>query len=369
MAAFDNPAMVAWIAAWAIAALVAAWGLLRRDGRPPIAARPEEGAPEARPSGDPVPERSRRAGEADDATPGDRFRRGLARTSSALAERIRGALGRDRDFEALLEGIEEGLIQSDVGVRTSQDLLDALRRLPSSGRTESGIRDALRREVLTLLRPSGAPEGDPEVRGPRVFLVVGVNGVGKTTTIGKLAAHFREMGNSVLLVAGDTFRAAAIDQLSVWADRTGAEIVRQAPGADPSAVVFDGIGAAVARGVDVVLVDTAGRLHTKVNLMEELKKVRRTVERQFPGAPHEVLLVLDATTGQNAISQARNFSEAVAVTGVVLTKLDGSARGGMAVAVGRELGLPIRFVGLGETARDLQPFDPEAFAEALLPSE
>jgi fused signal recognition particle receptor len=199
--------------------------------------------------------------------------------------------------------------------------------------------------------------------------MVGVNGVGKTTTIGKLAARYREMGRSVLLVAGDTFRAAAIDQLEIWADRTGAQIVKQESGTDPSAVVFDGIRAAVARGTDVVLIDTAGRLHTKVNLMEELKKVHRIIAREVPGAPHEVLLVVDATTGQNAVAQARTFQAAVAVTGVILTKLDGSAKGGVVVAIRHELGLPIRFVGLGETAQDLQPFDPDLFAESLFAGE
>ena len=364
MTAFDNPAMVAWIAAWAVAGLVAGWGILRRDTGPSIPTGLQEEPAGERISG--TADGPARVPEADDATQGDRFRRGLAKTSSALADRIRGALGRDRGFDVLLEGIEEGLIQSDVGVRTSQDLLDALRRLPSSERTESGIRTALRREVLSLLRPSEVPESASDTGGPRVFLVVGVNGVGKTTTIGKLASHYREMGKSVLLVAGDTFRAAAIDQLSVWADRTGAEIVRQAPGADPSAVVFDGVGAAVARGVDVVLVDTAGRLHTKVNLMEELKKVRRTVERQCPGAPHEVLLVLDATTGQNAHRQVEVFRDVTQVSGLIVTKLDGSARGGVVVALADRFGLPVHAVGVGEGAEDLRPFDPKGFARSLL---
>ena len=204
---------------------------------------------------------------------------------------------------------------------------------------------------------------------PWVTLVVGVNGVGKTTSIGKLAARHQALGRSVLLVAGDTFRAAAADQLAVWADRAGAQIVRQEQGTDPSSVVFDGMKAAVAREVDVVLIDTAGRLHTKVNLMEELRKLRRVIERVLPGAPHEVLLVLDATTGQNAISQAKTFAAAVEVSGVVLTKLDGSARGGVVVAIRRELGLPVRYVGLGESAGDLQPFDAEEFASALVGEE
>jgi fused signal recognition particle receptor len=239
-----------------------------------------------------------------------------------------------------------------------------VRSLPADRRSPEAVRDALRREIGSLVAIDPAP-AEPAVR-PWVVLVVGVNGVGKTTTIGKLAARHRALGRKVLVVAGDTFRAAAIEQLSVWAERTGADVIKQAQGADPSSVVFDGMQAAIARGVDVVLIDTAGRLHTKVNLMEELRKVRRVIDRVLPGAPHEVLLVLDATTGQNAVSQARTFSEAVEVTGVVLTKLDGTARGGVVVAIRHELGLPVRWVGLGEAAEDLEPFDPEEFASALV---
>jgi fused signal recognition particle receptor len=347
----SNPALIGWAAAWAIALVVVVVDVLRRPT--PVRTRVEA----------PTPVRPEPAAEV---TPQERFRLGLAKTREALVGRIRGAFGRDEDFDRLLESLEQGLIESDVGVRTTQRLLEVVRGLPAAERTEAGVRAALRREVRDLLSGDGPP-CDPEGTVPFVCLLVGVNGVGKTTTIGKLAALHREAGRSVLLVAGDTFRAAAIDQLAVWAERTGSAIVRQAPGADPSAVVFDGVGAGVARKSDVVLVDTAGRLHTKVNLMEELKKVRRVVERQCPGAPHEVLLVLDATTGQNALSQARTFSEAVAVSGVVLTKLDGSARGGMAVAIRHELGLPVRWVGLGERAADLQPFDAQAFVDALLP--
>ncbi|MDG2303940.1 MAG: signal recognition particle-docking protein FtsY [Candidatus Binatia bacterium] len=354
MPEWTNPAMVGWASAWGIALLVVLFGLLRDRLR----ARADVEAAAEPPGSAPEREVERSAG--------DRFRLGLSKSSDALARRIRGALGQDADLDALLEGLEQGLIESDVGVRTTQTLLEAVRGLPAADRTEAGVRAALRREVGSLLaqEPGG---GEPTGEAPWVCLVVGVNGVGKTTTIGKLATRHREAGRSVLLIAGDTFRAAAIEQLEVWAGRSGAEIVRQETGADPSSVVFDGVAAAVARKTDVVLIDTAGRLHTKVNLMEELKKVRRIVERQCPGAPHEVLLVLDATTGQNAISQARSFTEAVGVSGVALSKLDGSARGGMAVAIRHELGLPVRYVGLGETAADLQPFDAGAFVDGLLP--
>lgn len=294
-------------------------------------------------------------------TPAARFRAGLARSRNALVGRIAAALGQGAPDQ---EEIEQALIESDVGVRSAQRLLAEIGRLPSDRRNAEGVKEALRRNIEELVAGPGEPAELPS--RPWVVLVVGVNGVGKTTSIGKLAARHRAAGRSVLLVAGDTFRAAAADQLSVWAERTGAQIVRQAEGADPSSVAFDGIQAAVARGVDVVLVDTAGRLHTKVNLMEELRKVRRVIERVIPGAPHEVFLVLDATTGQNAVSQARTFAGAVDVTGVVLTKLDGTARGGVVVAIRQEIGLPVRYVGLGERAEDLEPFDAARFAAALV---
>ncbi len=298
------------------------------------------------------------------AGPADRFRAGLARSRSALSARLGAVLGRGSLDERLLEDIEQALIESDVGVRATQGLLEALRGIPREQQTMAAVRAALQTRIRRLVACPPAPV-EPTSR-PWIVLVVGVNGVGKTTTIGKLAARHRQQGRSVLVVAGDTFRAAAIEQLSVWAQRSGAQIVKQEPGADPSSVVFDGVKAAVARQVDVALVDTAGRLHTRVDLMEELKKVRRVIERLIPGAPHEVLLVLDATTGQNAISQARMFSEAVGVTGLVLTKLDGSARGGAVVAIRQELALPVCYVGLGERAEDLQPFDADAYAAALV---
>lgn len=295
-------------------------------------------------------------------TAAQRFRAGLARSRTRLASRLAAALGSagpDLDDEIL-----RALIESDVGPKSAQEILAGLGRLPPDRRDPESVRAELRGRVEEMVTGPQEPAGFPA--RPWVVLVVGVNGVGKTTSIGKLAARHRVRGRSVLLVAGDTFRAAAADQLEVWAGRSGAQIVRQSEGADPSAVVFDGMKAAVAREVDVVLVDTAGRLHTKANLMEELRKVRRTIERVLPGAPHEVLLVLDATTGQNALSQARTFADAVDVTGVVLTKLDGSARGGVVVAIRRELGLPVRWVGLGEAAEDLEPFDAAEFANALV---
>jgi fused signal recognition particle receptor len=258
------------------------------------------------------------------------------------------------------------LIAADVGAGTTQVVLDRVREGTGGRADAAAIRATLRGELVRILGPAAPVE---PTATPWVVLVTGVNGVGKTTTIGKLAARFGAKGRKVLVVAADTFRAAAIDQLAVWAERSGADIVRHEQGADPSAVVFDGLRAARARGVDVVLVDTAGRLHTRTPLMDELAKVRRTVEREVPGAPHEVLLVLDATTGQNAVNQARAFGGAAGVTGVVVTKLDGTAKGGVVVAVGHELGIPVRFIGVGEGVDDLRDFEPEEFVGALLDAD
>jgi fused signal recognition particle receptor len=297
----------------------------------------------------------------------DRLRRGLVASRQRLAGQIEEAFGRGGgDLRRALPEIEEALVSADVGVRISADLAARVRERvgPAAGSAE--IRRALRDEVAAALGGDAAP--DPASR-PWVVLVTGVNGVGKTTTVGKLAALHAAAGRKVLVIAADTFRAAAIEQLAVWAERAGAELVRQAPGANPAAVVFDGVKAALARGVDVVLVDTAGRLHTRTNLMEELRKVQRVVAREIPGAPHETLLVLDATTGQNALAQARTFAEALGLTGIVLTKLDGTARGGVAIAVRREIGVPIRYVGVGEGVDDLRPFDAREFAGALLDVE
>jgi fused signal recognition particle receptor len=291
-------------------------------------------------------------------------RRALAATGRKFRERLDAALGRRED--EVFEALEEALISADVGAGTTQVVLDRVRE-GTGGRADAAtIRATLRGELVRILGPAAPVE---PTTTPWVVLVTGVNGVGKTTTIGKLAARFGAKGRKVLVVAADTFRAAAIDQLAVWAERSGADIVRHEQGADPSAVVFDGLRAARARGVDVVLVDTAGRLHTRTPLMDELAKVRRTVEREVPGAPHEVLLVLDATTGQNAVNQARAFGGAAGVTGVVVTKLDGTAKGGVVVAVGHELGIPVRFIGVGEGVDDLRDFEPEEFVGALLDAD
>jgi fused signal recognition particle receptor len=262
----------------------------------------------------------------------------------------------------VLGELEEVLVGADVGIRTSAALLQPLRdRLPREASPDA-VRTALKESLGEVL--AGPPPPEPSSR-PWVTLVTGVNGVGKTTTIGKLAAMHAAAGRRVLLVAADTFRAAAIEQLEVWAERTGADLVRHDQGADPSAVVFDGLRAAVARHADVVIIDTAGRLHTRGNLMDELGKVGRVIAREIPGAPHETLLVVDATTGQNAVNQARTFQEAVPLSGVVLTKLDGTARGGVLVAIRHELGLPIRYVGVGEGVDDLRVFEAGEFVRGL----
>jgi fused signal recognition particle receptor len=289
------------------------------------------------------------------------IRAALAATGRRFRERLEAATG-GGSRGAVYEALEEALLSADVGARTTAALLERVR---AAGVDEdpAAIRRTLRNELVRML---GSVEGGDVGASPWVVLVTGVNGVGKTTTIGKLAAMHRAAGRKVLVVAADTFRAAAIDQLTVWAERTGADIVRHDQGADPSAVVFDGIRAARARGAGVVLIDTAGRLHTRTPLMDELAKVRRTVERDVPGAPHEVLLVLDATTGQNALNQARAFVGAAGVTGVVVSKLDGTAKGGVILAVREELGIPVRWVGVGEGAEDLRPFDAGEFAAGLV---
>jgi fused signal recognition particle receptor len=295
-----------------------------------------------------------------------RLRERLGRTRETLAGGLDRLLrGRKEVDAALLEELEELLITADLGVDTTLFLIGALqeklrrRELADVER----LKAALKAEMVALLASPPPPMISAR---PWVVLVVGINGVGKTTTIAKLAHQARLQGLSPMLVAADTFRAAAVEQLEIWGERVGAPVVKQKTGADPAAVVFDGLAAAQARGADLVYVDTAGRLHTKVNLMGELKKIQRTAAKRLPGAPHETFLVLDATTGQNALSQARLFHEAVGLTGLILTKMDGTAKGGVALGVVHETGIPLRYIGVGEDLEDLRPFDAEAFVEAIL---
>jgi fused signal recognition particle receptor len=262
----------------------------------------------------------------------------------------------------VLEQIEELLITADVGVQTATELVERIAAAKAADPAQ--LQQVLRDEVLAALTRNVAPPPSAAT-APHVIMVVGVNGVGKTTTIGKLAARFSKSGKRVLIAAADTFRAAAVDQLAIWAERAGAGLVRHKDGTDPAAVAYDAVDAALARGVDVVIVDTAGRLHTKVNLMEEIKKVKRSIAKRLPEAPHEILLVLDATTGQNAVAQARMFHDALGVTGIVLTKLDGTAKGGIVIAVCRSFNIPLQYIGIGEAIEDLQDFDPARFVEAL----
>jgi fused signal recognition particle receptor len=298
-----------------------------------------------------------------------RLNEGLGKTRHAVRQSLDRFLGRTPD-PALLEELEAALLSADLGARVVDRLMRqvAERARGADAATSNGIQNVLSRTLYDVLKPVSGPSLEQLIdQGPKPFVIlaVGVNGVGKTTTIAKMAQRLAQGGRQPLLVAGDTFRAAAIDQLQVWADRIGAQVIRQRHGADPAAVAFDGIAAAKARAADVALIDTAGRLHTKSNLMDELRKVKRVIGQELPGAPHEVLLVLDATVGQNALVQARQFHEAVGVTGVVLTKLDGTARGGIVVAIAEELKIPVRLIGVGEGIEDLQDFNPEAFVAAL----
>ena len=297
----------------------------------------------------------------------DRLTKGLARTAERLARRFDEIAGRaDAPAAAqsgveTLDALEELLLGADVGLGATSRLIDGVARRARGG---EGLREALTAEITAIFGAVPDVSRRPPA-GPYVVLVVGVNGTGKTTTVGKLAHRARQDGKKTLICAADTFRAAAVDQLQVWATRAGVDIVRAQEGSDAAAVVFDALSAAKARGVDTVLVDTAGRLHTRVNLMAELDKIRRVTSREVPGAPHDVLLVLDATVGQNGLVQAREFAAAAGVTGVVLTKLDGTAKGGIAIAIAHDLKLPIRFVGVGEGIDDLLPFEAGAYVDAL----
>ena len=298
-----------------------------------------------------------------------RLKDGLSRTRKTFVRQIDALfLGKKQIDAELLEDLEEILIMADIGANTTQELLEKTREQVKRNELADGqaLKAALKEMILGYLRNADRPADIAlPAQTPFVVMVLGVNGVGKTTTIGKLAHKFTQAGQKVLLVAADTFRAAASEQLQIWGKQVGVEVVAQQAGADPSSVVFDALDYAKPRNFDVVLVDTAGRLHTKVNLMEELKKIKRVMDKKIPGAPHEILLVLDATTGQNAISQARLFNEAVDVTGLALTKLDGTAKGGIVINICHEFSIPIRFIGIGEQMEDLRDFEPHEFVEAL----
>ena len=299
----------------------------------------------------------------------DRLKQGLERSRQAIGQGLDGllALGRPVD-EAMLEELEELLVASDLGAADAVDMVERVRAEArrTGALSSQDVRALLRRLLEEALAGSAAPlELGTK---PSVMLMLGVNGAGKTTSTGKLAASLVAEGKTVLLAAADTFRAAAVEQLEEWGRRAKVDVIRQGPGADPAAVLFDAVKAATARGVDVLLVDTAGRLHTKSNLMDELSKLKKVVSRQLPGAPHECLMVIEAPTGQNGIQQAKLFHEAVGLTGLVLTKLDGTAKGGIVVRIYRELGVPIKLVGMGEQIEDLQPFDPKSFVDGLVPA-
>jgi len=297
-----------------------------------------------------------------------RLRDGLMKTRSALTGNVKRLFsGRSRIDEAIFEELEQILIEGDVGVETSVGIIGDMRGIAreKSISDPGALYEILKEEMIRLLEPGEHRMNWSAPRPPHVTLIAGVNGSGKTTTAGKLAAQLIAEGKTVLLGAADTFRAAAAEQLAIWSERTGAGIIRHEEGADPASVAYDVTDAAIARGVSNVLIDTAGRLHTKVNLMAELQKIQRVIQKRIPEAPHEVLLVLDATTGQNGLQQARIFTEAVAVTGIVLTKLDGTAKGGMIVAIQKELSIPIKLIGVGEKVADLQPFNAREFVTAL----
>jgi len=298
----------------------------------------------------------------------DRLKEAVTRTRENLTERIEEVVSIGKEIDrSTLDDLEATLIGADLGTTTTREILGKLREKADRKQIHNveELKRLLKEELLAILNVANTRPVEKVEDGPEVILVVGVNGTGKTTTIGKLAQVFRSQGKTVLLCAADTFRAAAIEQLEIWGERTGTEVIRTKPGSDPAAVLYDALKAASARHTDYVVVDTAGRLHTKTNLMAELEKMRRTAQRLIPGAPHEILLVMDATTGQNGLQQARQFTGSVGVTGIVLTKLDGTAKGGVVVAISRELGLPVRYVGIGEKPEDLLPFDSREFVDSL----
>jgi fused signal recognition particle receptor len=345
-----------------IAEEIASWPTPRTPPvmEPPARAEPAEPSSAQGPAADAIPAPAPAAPSKAPA----RIGLGLRRTRENLLARIRAAITGSAKLDEICEGLEEALIAADVGVQASLKLVEAVRGRVKDGTRPDAIREALKDEIARMLAASERPMNIPAT-GPLVVMLAGVNGAGKTTTVAKLAARMKAERGTVIVAAADTFRAAAIEQLEVWCGRVGVDLIRQNQGSDPAAVAFDAIKAAVARDVSTVLIDTAGRLQTKVNLMEELKKIARVAGRELPGTPHECWLVLDATTGQNALSQAKIFSEAVPLTGVVLAKLDSTAKGGVVVAIAEQLKLPVRFVGVGENLEDLRPFDPREFVDAL----
>lgn len=297
----------------------------------------------------------------------DQLKKGLNKTRENLTGKIEKLIIGYADIdEDLLEELEETLIMADVGIKTTENLMEAVRRgiRKKEIRTPEDLKPFLQKQIAAILQ-RGEDVTREAVEGPTVLLVIGVNGAGKTTTIGKLSAYYKQQGKSVMLAAADTFRAAAIDQLEVWGQRTGAQVIRHEEGSDPAAVAFDAVRAAKARHIDMLIIDTAGRLQTKSNLMQELEKINRVIGREIPGAPHETLLVLDATTGQNAISQAELFTKVAPISGVVLTKLDGTAKGGVVIGIKNQLSMPVKWIGVGEGVEDLRPFSAEDFAKAL----
>ena len=297
-----------------------------------------------------------------------KIKEGLAKTRSVVGGALRKLIGLGRTIDqAFLDQLEDTLLQADIGVAKTEEIIAELKTKYKAGEMAKGeeLLDLLKRSLRAELQAPVEQELAWAASGPTVVLIVGVNGAGKTTTIAKLAKRYKDQGKHVLIAAGDTYRAAAIEQLSIWAERAGVDIVKTHDGGDAAAVAFDAVAAAESRGADLVLIDTAGRLHNKEHLMRELEKIRRVIQKRLPTAPHETLLVLDATAGQNAIQQAKVFGAAMGVTGLVLTKLDGTAKGGVTITIRRELKLPVRFIGVGEKIEDLQPFDPDAFIEAI----
>jgi fused signal recognition particle receptor len=306
----------------------------------------------------------------------EKLKKSVSKTTAVLSETVDAILLGERQIDpSILKELETALLSADLGVKPTREILDAVReKMDRHALSDAAqLKGEIKSHIVRILNASAKPDvaggfagsASANGTGTRVLFIVGVNGAGKTTSIGKLAHRLRQEGRSVVLCAADTFRAAAIEQLEIWGQRNGVEVIKQKSGADPAAVVFDAMAAAKARSADVVIVDTAGRLHTKSNLMAELEKMKRTAAKVIPGAPHDILLVLDATTGQNGLAQAREFTSSVGVTGIILTKLDGTAKGGIVVAISRELGLPIRFVGTGEQINDLVPFDAQIYADSL----